>query len=327
MIDRGRRLVEIVAILGSLVLVGAVLQVGCGGSDDFDEPEAHVMGSLWSEVYSTIIAAEQADHTYLKALTSDNATSRWGCFGKSDGGLYLEETRTNGTVDLTTVDFLASQEPCKWPLGLYGQIGVCHQCANRGLYYTGKTVAKARGYAFFAAIYGTYGFTGWPYGSYALELCLQKAPEPQGLNATRVEVTAGSKRSERALFEAWFGHPVHVEPDSKAKASDLWRGYLNELLILLVEKHLGPDRAYALAPEMVEAQNRLLENKADLDDRWETGEMSRQAYMDELEIHLGEFARRCQALLGGDEYRAVFGMEFWENVRIPDIVDSSVGIN
>jgi len=101
------------------------------------------------------------DHTYHCA----NKTSWWGgsnttCWswtgGESDG-TYLSGTWGYGDYDDSKCT--SSNWGCRF---IYGVDGVCHQEANRGLYTSGKTVSKAKGYWLSSALFGTYGsWTSW----------------------------------------------------------------------------------------------------------------------------------------------------------------------
>ena len=119
--------------------------------------EFHLLvNSVWAMKIPAFWHVEEnpLDHTYIEASNGD----AWGCFGANQGGTELSGTRTDGRIDLTTVEFMANESPCKWPYHpYYGVIGFCHQLANRALYYTGKTVHNAGGYALTTSLCGTYG--------------------------------------------------------------------------------------------------------------------------------------------------------------------------
>jgi hypothetical protein len=302
-----KRISDLCVCLFLLVLGLSVLPGGCGDGGDSSEPTVHAKGDLWANVYPTIIAAYQADHTYLQALTTDDATLRWGCFGKSTDGEYLSRTRTNSTVDLTVADFMASQEPCIWPLALYAQVGVCHQCANRGLYHTGRTVSEAAGYTFFAAIYGTYGYTGFPYEDYDLKRCLEKAPALQ--QAVAEEKAAGKGFDEQALYASWFGKSENKEAHG-SDPDERWTGYLNDLFEGLVGQRLGDGQKSSLTYALLEAQNTMLARKRELDKCLRKGSIGNEEYHRLLQEIMSDFSDRAAAVLGPWQYERLFNLEY-----------------
>ncbi len=107
-----------------------------------------------------------AYHTYPVVL-GHQAGDRyaWGSLGGDTGGSELEDTRieckdNEGCIDLETVSYIMSQEPCAWPGSFprfYATVGVCWNLTNRGLYYTGKTVHKIPQYFLVETYFGTYG--------------------------------------------------------------------------------------------------------------------------------------------------------------------------
>ncbi|MCB9450934.1 MAG: hypothetical protein H6672_05810 [Anaerolineaceae bacterium] len=96
------------------------------------------------------------DHTYVKT-----PTKTWPCLGGSSGGRAL------GSGSASLAQGTCTGDPIRTTfMGIpsaagvvYGVNGVCHQIANRVLYYSGATVKGAKGYVETQLTYGTYGIT------------------------------------------------------------------------------------------------------------------------------------------------------------------------
>ncbi|MDP4272007.1 MAG: hypothetical protein Q8909_18080, partial [Bacteroidota bacterium] len=114
--------------------------------------------SVWVEVRPAFFPQSPGDHTYVKFLEGNGQWQSFHCFGHCNGGKELQDTKSY-TVDDNEkiVQYMADQTPCKWPEDYYLIIGVCHQLANRGLFYTQKTVKNARMYNWTSFVYDTYG--------------------------------------------------------------------------------------------------------------------------------------------------------------------------
>lgn len=94
-----------------------------------------------------------ADHTYV---VFHNPETRWGCFGRDQGGTKLVSDRGH----FKNAD--QASEPSGQAGIIYGITGVCHQAANRILKGAGslKLVRDAKGYWASHFMYGAYGIGG-----------------------------------------------------------------------------------------------------------------------------------------------------------------------
>ena len=99
----------------------------------------------------------QADHTYHCAKTWYGSTSCWSWTGGQSGGSYI--SYSGGYGDYGDAKCTSSNWGCRF---IYAVQGVCHQEANRGLYTSGKNIARGNvgGYWLTRPVFGTYG-GGW----------------------------------------------------------------------------------------------------------------------------------------------------------------------
>jgi hypothetical protein len=308
---------RLLSLLASLL---AGLAAAACGSGDGDEPQSstpHVFGSLRAMHYPSAIGGYAADHTYLIAQTDDGHNTVHGCFSNlPHDGEELSGTFTRMDVDLTTVEFMADQAPCKWPLGYYLRVGICHQCANRGLYYTNKTVSAAEGYNFFVTLFGTYGND--QYEAYSLSNCLAAAPAWQGgpfreRAATSRAAGQSEDRSvsdlEMVLYERYFGD---IRPLRRDTADDarLHRLYLDDLFGQIIAQRLEDRISESTVDQLQRVRNASLDEKTELD-QWATANnyqadeliLAYQALFDGLN-------EQYKAILSPDDYERLFNMGY-----------------
>lgn len=102
-----------------------------------------------------------ANHTYPEVFTNNEERKAWPALGGDKGGKELKDTTTEcdkDCIDISTVDYIMSHDPCIWPnKPYYGVVGVCWNATNRGLYYTNKTVHEIPFYSVVETWFGTYG--------------------------------------------------------------------------------------------------------------------------------------------------------------------------
>lgn len=201
------------------------------------------------------IAKYVAMHTYPVAFDNNGIRFAWEALGSKTGGTALPGTTTRceeDCIDITTIDYIMTESPpCIWPYkGFYGVVGVCWNAANRGLYYTGKTVSKVKFYPIIEAIYGTYGLDNNSFCArekcrkgrdlYGWSRCLQAVEELypwQGQE--RGELAAGGTPTDPriALFENYFFEGTARtgnNPDRQAL-------YMRELFDININENLGID--------------------------------------------------------------------------------------
>jgi hypothetical protein len=316
-IQRRRTLQRFFRLLAVLLVGSAAAACGSGDGDKPDSATPHTFGNLRAMHYPTAIGGYAADHTYLVARADNGDDYRWGCFSSlPEDGEPLSGTFTPMDVDLTTAAFMADQAPCKWPLGYYLRIGICHQCANRGLYHTNKTVSAAKGYNFFVSLYGTYGSDDFE--TYSLTNCLAAAPVWQGGQFRNREATdRATGQSEEQLvseleivvYERYFGKSRPLDRGAVDHAR-LHRLYLNDLFGQIIAQRLGDRILESTLRQLQRARNGCLDEKRELD-QWAAANdyqideliFSYQALFDGLNA-------QYKAILSPENYERLFNLEY-----------------
>src|SRR5688572_18723534 len=92
------------------------------------------------------------EHTYV--LSDEGLACR--CWGRYEGGRVIAQAEGDAVVARCL------SEPQSQAGIEYGVTGVCHQTANRILYYAGLLVDLAKGYRLSQMWFGTYGLGEWP---------------------------------------------------------------------------------------------------------------------------------------------------------------------
>lgn len=232
-----------------------------------------------------VIGASEVDHTYVELDAYDNEyhddveTLAFGAFGENTGGSALggtetscPENRDHSCIDTETVAFMMEKEPCKWPVNTgYARVGVCWNLANRGLYYTGKTVNEVPYYVVIETAFGTYGAMGAAGGGtysdltapYRMSQCLsaQQSQAPWDGYDFGVPFTGNPLDLRKVASSAEPPHDVdpriHLYQEYYADGTGVARRahdgdgdlpYLQALLRLNVEEKLGQ-----VDPETMEA--------------------------------------------------------------------------
>lgn len=288
-------------------------------SEDTADPELeHVLGDVWAASYPTNIALQVADHTLIQALDTDGNAYSFKCFGYRTDGDILADTLTANHADITVVGHMASEPPCKWPLEYYLRIGVCHQCANRALYYTGKTVSGARGYDFFAAIYGTYGDESQAsYQKYSMQNCLDAAPEWQGdpylsdsMEIKRSGPTPDSINKEIRLYQRYRSY--QSDEKQMQNSSVDFESYLETRFRFRIKERLGDEFPEKSISGLLAIQKTFRKLKKELDHDMVAHEMATEVVMDRYTNFFNELAGAFKAYLTPLEYEQLFDIGFHE---------------
>ena len=299
---------------------------GCDGStsneDTADLELDHALGDVWASSYPTNIALQVADHTLIQALDSAGNDYSFKCFGYRTDGDTLADTLTPGNADITVVGHMASELPCKWPLEYYLRIGVCHQCANRALYYTGKTVAGARGYDFFAAIYGTYGDESQAsYQQYSMQKCLDSAPEWQGdtyiadsMQINRSDHMPDPINKEVRLYQLYRSHSSDKKLTHHNSVD--FESYLETLFRMRIKERLGDEFPEKSVSNLLNIQKSFRQLKRVLDDDVLTHAMTSDTVWDRYTSLFNELAGAFKAYLTPLEYEQLFGLDFHEPIDL-----------
>ena len=194
------------------------------------------------EVLPAYYSDSPADHTYIKAMRKNGSCTAWPCFGRDNGGVQLADTKSNiAEAAIPVIGALADTPPCKWPNHYYLIVGVCHQVANRGLYYTGKTVYKARMYKWSSHFYNTYGDCFWPLQKYCHVNCLDSAgqwPLPKTTQDPKA-VKESPPHPEVAIYRKHL--PEARQAKSRQAYQAFYQSYIDELLEYHIADRLGRD--------------------------------------------------------------------------------------
>jgi len=315
----------------AVLLISGMVLLSCHDSDggaqtDLDFQDEHDMGSVWAMVYPTNLALRLADHTYISAIDTNGNTYDWLCFGKDADGEDLENTLTEGNADLTTIGFMASEPPCKWPLEYYLRIGVCHQCANRALYHTGKTVAASEGYDFFLSIYGTYGDASISEShTYSMENCLDASPPWKGgPSSSALQKMAGEADreypigKESQLYRKYFqNNTPHALNQNQG---DLYAGYLDELFLMRIQKKMGEDFSTLTADQLVGIRNQYREYKSILDRETMQSRVSEIEMVTKYEKLFNDLADEYRSILTPLEFETLFDLDYTKAIELDDIL-------
>jgi len=194
---------------------------------------------------------------------------------------------TYATGDSSVADCLA--KPIQLPgiyAGIrYGITGVCHQAANRILYATGITVAKAKGYGASVTTWRTYGRGAWPERDQCLKLIAAHAPVlPKGderdMQSKNTSVTSGQ-----------------IDPNSSSRAE----------LQALADASLGPQYDQTKIATIINLQQMLHREQEDLVRQLDRQFISRKQYLERLNVLLRRIYSQCEQILGSQDFEKLFG--------------------
>ena len=232
------------------------------------------------------------DHTYVKS--SDGYS--WGCFGRDTAGMLLADAVSDSAV----ADCLAKpiQLPTIYAGIRYGLTGVCHQAANRILYVSGITVAKARGYGFSVATWGTYGRGIWPERDQCLKL------------AAAVQTPALPKGDEPDM-------PSKIPPFISGDNRNTRRAELQAL----VDSSLGPSYDRNKIAIIADLQEQLHQEQDKLVNQLDRQFINRRQYLEQFNAMLHRIYSQSEKVLGSQDFEKLFGapLNQIEHMIDPDV--------
>jgi len=282
------------------------------------------------KVTSSYDGSSNVDHTYV---TSSDGHA-WGCWGRSEGGQIIVQPVTASSKQ---ADFMSSPNS---HAGLaYGSTGVCHQTANRILYFTGKIVSAARGYAASSAMFGTYGrgqhctTPGTPPSCRIPDIYVQRE--------WRDRIRAGSKISGDITSEALtqstnqdsnedtmmqnYVTKVRMlyeeqmdETNSTEMSLNKQNDYLAQELDLLLDFRLGDKKNSEDVKHLHEYQSAMLAKKNDFYEELIKNNISPEEYANKLNNLISDFLKKSVTQLGKEKYSKLFNLEPDETVQIVD---------
>ena len=226
-----------------------------------------------------LVGASAFDHTYVVS----SCGLRWGCRGRSGGGLLLRGRVGNSAI----ADCLAGPNG---DAGIkYGRTGVCHQIANRILHPAGITVAGCGGYTVSVAFWGERGLPPWP----ELQACYSSGTVP----STTSSVADGSAGQKWNL-------PTSGGV-SYASQSDMEQT-LTEFL-KLAEESLGHRIDESTRRSLRQIQKDYLRRQRQLVRTLDVGAMTPEEYLAQLNALLKAVMERMRVALGEERFIIVFG--------------------
>ncbi len=311
-----------------IVLIGFMLSA-CSLKSPSDKESAnnqHQMGNQLDARFYPLggkVLQKIAHHTYPEAFDDNAERYAWKALGGDSGGDVLADTTTkcdqNGTcIDISTVNYILTQEPCIWPYEhYYAIVGVCWNATNRGLYYTGKTVHNVPFYALIEKVYGTYGLDTnsacWYSLSpsrceegkkkYAWSQCLTKVHKEMpwgGDTMTNLKSSATPIDPRIELYQDYMkkskanGIPNSVEVD-----------YLTKLFELNIKEKLG-DIAQEKKIILLQIDQKYRDKKAKSDNAT-LATSSHEEYLNALNQLLNEELQAYQKVLSDEDYLKLFG--------------------
>lgn len=161
---------------------------------------------------------------------------------------------------------MTTSKPCKWPDFAYLMFGVCHQLANRGLYYTNKIVKEADGYKLSSLIYKTFGWESIDQREYWMDRCLE-ASRQAGIweNGSPDEKTRNTQPidPEFSLYAEFIGNIRSLK--SEKKKNNEIEAYNDRLLRYYIDERIGRNKSKDYFPMLKEGHDSFARRKRELD--------------------------------------------------------------
>jgi hypothetical protein len=216
------------------------------------------------------------DHTYV----TSSCGFRWGCYGRDYGGHPLAMAPGN------SIAANCLSQPNSWAGIRYGFTGVCHQMANRILYPAGLTVIGARGYGLTLGRYTAHGRGPWPEKA----ACL---PPP-------LVISSSAGATIQTGDDPPIKGPATMTPASPESPP------VDEF-VAFAKATLGGDLDDKTAVALAIIQARLRIEADEMVARYDNGELSPEAYLEEHTVALRKAMKASEALLGRRRFLIVFG--------------------
>ena len=250
------------------------------------------------------------DHTYVKFVEANGEWEGYGCFGRCEDGKFLKGTKSfTHSENKQIVRFMTSSPPCKWPDWAYLMVGVCHQLANRGLYYTGNTVKKANGYLLSSILYGTFGWESIEKRMFWMDRCLKASTNVATWKAAAPDARRQEKpslRSEHLIYKDFYGEPQSLK--NIADRQRTYEGYRDKLLEHYITERIGKAKVKKYQSKLKEGYVSFAKEKRSLDARlMKQGRISNQIINEYNELINRYLAKAAEYMPAGD-YKKMFGL-------------------
>jgi hypothetical protein len=284
----------------------------CSGSED----NINGMPRVLVEKRSAWFQGNPLDHTYVKFVEDGGNWEAYGCFGRCEGGetLNLTESFTH-SENRQIVNFMTSSEPCKWPDYAYLVFGVCHQLANRGLYFTNKKVKEAFGYKLSSLIYKTYGWESINHRDYWMDECLETSQNIVQWKEGSPDDKMKSVQSIDPELEIYknFSKNIKNLKSNNDKINEI-QAYNDRLLKYYIDERIGRNKSgdYFLMLKM--GHDSFAEEKNKLDKKlMQQGKITNEI-IEEYNKIINSYLSYAQEKMSKKDYQSFFGME--QNVEV-----------
>lgn len=304
------------------IFVFAAFLLSTGSVDAADHLMGHRLNVRDYPAHITVIQELGAVHTYPEAFEKNENRHAWGALGGHEGGNVLGDTTTEcmadqKCIDISTVNFILSESPCIWPVKpYYAVVGICWNAANRGLFYTQKTVHNVKYYNIVEWWFGTYGLDD---GSlcftntcrqgrelYGWSKCLSAVNEKSPWQGKPIAPQSGNSRIN--LYNRYYGPTA-----GSFKNENTWVRYLQDLVDLQMNEKLPGlsadkrSRIRAIHSSMLQRNNQLVLLANENPDQ----------YRKNLEDALNRALDEVRKVLTDEEYKVFFGAGKSERFALP----------
>ncbi len=333
-----------VSAMALVTAAAALLLTACssksGGPEALAAPTKQMGHKLQARYYplSNPVIGKVANHTYPEAFDDEGDRHAWKALGGDSGGKVLSDTttecdKTEGCVDISTVNYIMTESPCIWPYkDYYAVVGVCWNATNRGLFYTGKTVHNIKYYPVIEKMYGTYGLdynsACWhnlhPFKckdareKYAWTKCLASVRKHEPWRAESA-LSLKSSSGYDPRIELYYRYRKTSESEDVKAAAAGESEYLEKLFELNIKERLG-DISDAKKQQLMAIDRRFREERTTLSAGEEKGSetFDHEAYMDALNRQINSELNAYSKVLSDEEYLKLFGASKEESFDIRD---------
>lgn len=250
-----------------------------------------------------------ADHTYV----TSSAGHKWGCWGISDGGAVLVTKNGNAKK----ADYMS--QPNSTAGLLYGLNGVCHQTANRILYFTKGTVHEAKCYWLSHLMYGTYGGNSLSLAVSTLTALYFKQRVDEANKQFGVDVSISLKDERNMLEYVTKVQNLYMNTDeTKLKAPNDKYYFLEKELELMTDLKLSQQNRGVTLKFLKDSQRYMLDEKDKLSFDLVKDNINSEDYADKINTLFSNFNKDSTSQLDKETHTRLFGVNQDESVQIVD---------
>jgi hypothetical protein len=249
------------------------------------------------------------DHTFV---TSDDGFA-WGCFGNDSGGKPLRSANGNSKcANCLSYPQIIALVPQLYSGLRYGKTGLCHQAANRILFFTGIDVVGSVGYQWSVARYFTFGIGPWPELANCATIIAQASQNPT------LQPRGGSGMKRDAQFSASIQNSYSPETFRKLDSQDERLKIKRKELELMAVAYLGEGYDRAKVRDVIEIQLNTDIEQDNLLGKLDDKNLTEEAYANELERLFAHSADACERVLGSQDFEKMFGIRAKDAPRLVD---------